>query len=70
MAKKKVKKEEVVADVVKQLYRVERINGGWSLVTVKVNQNGQVLSTTVTPEDVLPNILYKLEQAVREEYEI
>lgn len=69
--RKKVEKQEAQnAPEIKRLYRIERENGGWILVHVDMNEEGKVVGMGKSVEDVLPNILYKLEKAIRDEFQI
>lgn len=69
MSKKKVsKKVEDKKEEIKTFYRIERKNGGWTLVTIAINESGQMVFSIDTVEDVLSNILYKLERKIRREH--
>jgi hypothetical protein len=70
MAKKvqKKKQSDPVPDVVKTFYRVQPKKGGWTLVTVKINQDGEILESNQSEEDILVHTLYRLERLVKDEF--
>lgn len=69
MAKKTNKTEEIKKEESKKtFYRIERLNGAWSLIEIEVNESGKVVSSKQCPEDVLPNILFQFEDKLRVEH--
>lgn len=68
--KKKVTKKPVEKKPVatKTFHRMERINGGFAIITITVDETGTVIKSEQSVEDVFGNAMHVLKRMIKDDH--